>query len=214
MLLDAYCRERLAELVPNQNSFGHMHRWLKHDAYRHLAESPEGIDHPFTPDKEPYSLCPIDPGSLDLLAWPVRPIAASTAAASSTSAWMRRSTWAGTPSEACAEKGMGRAYLEFLKKIHGPSPSAAARCSSGATSSCATSRLVLEPSRDVIALEWGYEADYPFAENVALIAAPGRSFYVCPGTSSWNTLSAAPTTRWATWRTRQPAAMSTGLSAT
>ena len=28
--LDHYCRERFIELVPNQNSFGHMERWLKH----------------------------------------------------------------------------------------------------------------------------------------------------------------------------------------
>ena len=56
--------ERHIELVPNQNSFGHMHRWLKHDAYRHW---PAGrID--TLPNKEPYSLCFIDPGSLDLLA--------------------------------------------------------------------------------------------------------------------------------------------------
>ena len=27
--LDAYCRERFIELVPNQNSFGHMHHWLE-----------------------------------------------------------------------------------------------------------------------------------------------------------------------------------------
>jgi hypothetical protein len=26
------------ELVPNQNSFGHFHRWLKHAAYRKYAE--------------------------------------------------------------------------------------------------------------------------------------------------------------------------------
>jgi hypothetical protein len=41
----------------------------------------------------------------------------------------------------------------------------------------------------VIALEWGYEADYPFADHAALIEASGRSFYVCPGTASWNTLA-------------------------
>ena len=49
--------------------------------------------------------------------------------------------------------------------------------------------LVAELPQDVIALEWGYEADYPFAEHAALIAKSGRSFYVCPGTSSWNTLA-------------------------
>jgi hypothetical protein len=49
--------------------------------------------------------------------------------------------------------------------------------------------LVAELPHDVVALEWGYEADYPFDKHGALIAASGRSFYVCPGTSSWNTLA-------------------------
>ena len=43
--LDAYCRQRFIELVPNQNSFGHMHRWLKHPAYNHLAELPDYTGH-------------------------------------------------------------------------------------------------------------------------------------------------------------------------
>ncbi len=36
--LDALCRERYVELVPNQNSLGHLHRWLVHEPYRQLAE--------------------------------------------------------------------------------------------------------------------------------------------------------------------------------
>ena len=32
--LDSYCSQRGIELVPNQNSFGHMERWLRHDAYK------------------------------------------------------------------------------------------------------------------------------------------------------------------------------------
>jgi len=35
--LDAYCRERFIELVPNQNSFGHLHRWFEHPQYLELA---------------------------------------------------------------------------------------------------------------------------------------------------------------------------------
>ena len=31
--LDAFCRERFVELVPNQNCLGHMNRWLKHPRY-------------------------------------------------------------------------------------------------------------------------------------------------------------------------------------
>ena len=65
--LDAFCRARHVELVPNQNSLGHMHRWLKHESYRHLAECPGGIVHPFAPPgtnvTEPFSLCATDPAA-------------------------------------------------------------------------------------------------------------------------------------------------------
>ena len=66
--LDEFCRRRQIELVPNQNSFGHFHRWLIHDPYRELAECPEGIEHAFSPKVEPFSLCAIDPRSLELIA--------------------------------------------------------------------------------------------------------------------------------------------------
>ncbi|MGC8783843.1 MAG: beta-N-acetylhexosaminidase, partial [Armatimonadota bacterium] len=67
--LDAYCRERFVELVPNQNSFGHMHRWLKLPRYRHLAECPDGFDWPWGGHSdEPFSLDPTNPESLQFIA--------------------------------------------------------------------------------------------------------------------------------------------------
>lgn len=36
MELDAYCRQRYIDFVPNQNCFGHMHRWLAREEYKHL----------------------------------------------------------------------------------------------------------------------------------------------------------------------------------
>lgn len=40
--LDQLCAEAGIELVPNQNCFGHMARWLAHPEYRDRAESPDG----------------------------------------------------------------------------------------------------------------------------------------------------------------------------
>ncbi len=37
-----YCKERFIDLVPNQNSFGHMGRWLTKPDLSHLAVAPEG----------------------------------------------------------------------------------------------------------------------------------------------------------------------------
>ena len=66
--LDQYCRERFIDLVPNQNSFGHMERWLRHSEYAHLAEAIDGAETPWGFRWEgPFSLCPTDPKSLKLL---------------------------------------------------------------------------------------------------------------------------------------------------
>jgi hypothetical protein len=40
--LDDLCADHGIELVPNQNCFGHMARWLAHPEYRDRAESPDG----------------------------------------------------------------------------------------------------------------------------------------------------------------------------
>ena len=42
--------------------------------------------------------------------------------------------------------------------------------------------------RRIIALNWGYEADHPFESEAALFAKAKIPFYVCPGTSTWQTL--------------------------
>ena len=69
MRLDAHCRTRFVELVPNQNSFGHLHRWLELPGYIHLAECPEGFEFPWGGRHDgPFSLDPTNPQSLALLA--------------------------------------------------------------------------------------------------------------------------------------------------
>lgn len=42
--LDAYCRAKFVALVPNQQSCGHLHKFLVHKRYEGLAECPEGVD--------------------------------------------------------------------------------------------------------------------------------------------------------------------------
>jgi hexosaminidase len=65
--LDAYCRERHVELVPNQNAFGHMHRWLTLDDYAHLAETHGEFPVPWGVHQGPFSLAPGHPGSMALV---------------------------------------------------------------------------------------------------------------------------------------------------
>lgn len=189
--LDAYCRERYVELVPNQNSFGHMHRWLKFDTYRHLAEAPDGVHHPFTPIREPFSLCPLDPGSIDLLADLYDQLLPNfTSRQFNVGLDETFDLGMGRSKAECEARGTGRVYLDFLIKVY---DLVTRRGHTMQFWSDIIVRdqpdLVAELPRDVVALEWGYEADYPFAKHAEMVAASGRSFYVCPGTSSWNTLA-------------------------
>ena len=64
--LDLFCAMHGIDLVPNQNSFGHLERWLVRPEYNHLAELPHGgAPLPWGGfKKDPTTLCPTDPASL------------------------------------------------------------------------------------------------------------------------------------------------------
>ena len=64
--IDAFCRERHLELVPNQNCLGHMERWLRHDRYRPLAIAPDGFIDIRGRHHEPTTVQPAAPASLAL----------------------------------------------------------------------------------------------------------------------------------------------------
>ena len=49
--------------------------------------------------------------------------------------------------------------------------------------------LIAELPKDVVALDWGYEANHPFDRECAAFRQAGLEFYVCPGTSSWRSLA-------------------------
>lgn len=192
--LDRFCRERFIELIPNQNSFGHLHRWLTHEPYRQLAECPQGVDHPFTRRREPFSLCPLDPGSLTLLEDlydQLLPNFTSTrfnvGCDETFDLGLCRSA------EACARLGKEQVYLDFVRQIHGLVTQRGRRMQLWGDIILTRPDLVSELPRDAMLLDWGYEADHPFAEHCARFAESGLSFYVCPGTSSWLSLAGRTT---------------------
>src|SRR5690606_20159639 len=86
---------------------------------------------------------------------------------------------------ACAERGIGRVYLEHLRAVHRLAAERGRRIQVWADVLMQHPELVPELPRDVTALLWGYEADHPFAREAELVAASGLPFLVCPGTSAW-----------------------------
>jgi len=190
LTLDAYCRERFIELVPNQNSFGHMRRWLIHDRYRHLAECPHGCDTSWGRFDEPFSLCPEDPGSLELLRGLYDELLPHFSSHQvNVGCDETVDLGQGRSKAAVEERGKGRVYLGFLLAIYRELKARGYRMQIWGDIIMKHPELVGELPRDVIALEWGYEADHPFDSHGAILAASGVPFYVCPGTSSWNSVA-------------------------
>jgi len=190
LLLDAHCSERHVELVPNQNSFGHMHRWLIHEPYRRLAECPDGIDHPFSPDREPYGLCPTDPDSLSFLAGLYDQLLPQFQSGQINVGLDETfDLGLGRSAARCREIGTERVYLEFLHEVHRMVGRRGRRMQFWGDIILKRPDLIGELPRDAIALEWGYEADHPFEVHTRHFADANLEFYVCPGTSSWNSIA-------------------------
>lgn len=189
LALDAYCRERFIELVPNQNSFGHMRRWLVHPEYNDLAECPGGCDTIWGYFDEPFTLNPSDPRSLDL----VRSLYDELLPHFSSSQFNvgcdeTVDLGRGRSKALVEEKGEGRVYFDFLMEIYREVSKRGRTMQFWGDIIVNHPDLVAELPRDVIALEWGYEATHDFDGRAAVFARSGIPFYVCPGTATWNTV--------------------------
>ncbi len=188
--LDAHCRNRHIELVPNQNSFGHLHRWLVHEPYRRLAECPDGIEHPFSEEREPFSLCPLDPGSLRLLEELFDQLLPNfTSRRFNVGFDETLDLGQGRSAAACAERGRTTVYLDFLRQVHRLVERRGFRMLFWGDIILEEPERVVDLPRDIVALDWGYEAGHPFDDEAKRFAGAQRDFWVCPGTSSWNSLT-------------------------
>jgi hexosaminidase len=185
--LDAYCRDRFIDLVPNQNSFGHMTRWLVHPRYAPLAETHASFTVPWGETMSgPFSLCPLDPGSLALVRSLYDELLPHfSSALFNVGCDETFDLGQGRSRDECERRGIGRVYLDYLREVH------AEVIARGRTMQFWGDIIVQHPDlvpllpKDAIALEWGYEADHPFDAHGSQFASAGLPFYVCPGTSSW-----------------------------
>lgn len=187
--LDAYCRERFIELVPNQNSFGHMGRWLKHQPYNQYAEAPDGYQTKWG-FHEPTALCATDPRSIELVNELLDELdqyfsseQINVGCDETGDLGMVRTK------EICEEKGTGRVYLDFLLKIYANAEKNGRVMQFWGDIIKGYPELIPELPENIIAMVWGYRPDHPYEKECPQFQKSGVPFYVCPGTSSWGSLS-------------------------
>ncbi len=198
LALDEFCRQRHIELVPNQNSLGHMERWLKHDAYKPIAESPDGYvghfgDH-LGEVRPATSLNPLDPGSIELMSGLYDELLphfrSSLFNVGGDEPW---EFGQGRSKEEVDRRGRGRVYVDYLLKLYAEAKKRGRTMMFWADVIIKYPELIPEMPKDVIAFEWGYYAGHPYSIHSPMFAQSGIPFYVCPGTSSWNSFAGRTT---------------------
>ncbi|TRX71293.1 family 20 glycosylhydrolase [Carboxylicivirga sp. M1479] len=186
--LDHYCSERFIDLVPNQNSFGHMKRWLKHQEYEHLAELPK-------PGKTIWgmmsrtSLSPVETGSFELMSELYSELLPNfTSQYFNIGCDETVELGVGKSKALCNEIGKGRVYLDFVMKLKKEVDTYGKTTQFWGDIILHHPELIPELPKDMVALIWGYEANYPFDKHCPKFKEAGLPYYVCPGTSTWNTI--------------------------
>jgi hypothetical protein len=190
MQLDAYCKAHFVELVPNQNSFGHMERWLRHDEYRPMAEAPHGCKTSWGRFDHPFSLCPGDKRSIKFIEGLYDELLPHfTSSLFNVGCDETADLGCGRSKRICKQRGVGRVYLDFLLEIYRLVKDRGRTMQFWGDIILKHPELIPELPKDAIALEWGYEYDHPFEQHGAKFGASSIPYYVCPGTSSWNSLA-------------------------
>jgi hypothetical protein len=176
--------------VPNQNSFGHLRCFLEDPRLKKLAEIPK----PYAAEmndflRRPTTLAPNHPGTLPFLRGLYDELLPNFSSQFFNIGGDE--TWdlgKGQSKKQCVAKGKGRVYLNFLKQLHREITARDRKMMFWGDIILKYPALIRELPKDVVALNWGYEADHPFEAEAAQFAKAKIRFYVCPGTSTWQTM--------------------------
>ncbi len=175
--LDAFCRQRHVELMPNLQSFGHARNTLTLVEYQHLAET--DLLWTLSPAfEETYTL--LDELYADMLP-------AFTSVTFNVGCDETYDLGQGASKVLAGEIGVGRVYLNHLLRLRELAARRGRRIQVWGDVLLHHPELIAELPDDVTLLDWHYDPadEYPTVET---FAGAGRRFWVCPGVGSWNSL--------------------------
>ncbi len=201
--LDAFCRARHVELVPNQNCLGHMNRWLAHEPYRQLAIAPDGFVDPYGITRPPMTMEPANPGSLklvrELLAELLPLFTSHRVHVGLDEAWE-------LPASRMDD------FLAWVSTLRGLPELEGREMLMWGDMLAGHADLLARLPAGVTVCEWGYDDWHPFDERCAVLATSGVPFWVAPGTSAWLTILGRVTNARATCRKAAEAALAHGAT--
>jgi hypothetical protein len=174
--LVAYAKSRYVTIVPEQQTFGHLHHVLKYEIYSDVAERPHG--HVLTPTKErSYEL--IKAMYTDLV--PLFPGPFLHVGGDETFELGHGQTAA-----RAAEVGLGRVYLEHMQKVNSILQPYHKQPMFWGDIALKYPPLLGSLPKDMIAVPWDYGAGTTFEGIIQPYRDAGLRVMVAPGVNNWN----------------------------
>ncbi len=171
-----YARRFHITIIPQQQTFGHLHHALKYELYAPLAETPHG-----------HVLAPGQPGSLEV----TRQLFAEIDSLFPSpfvhlGADETFELGKGQTKPMVDSLGLGRVYIDYLRAIEATLRRPGKRFLFWGDIAVRDTALVPSLPKDMIAVGWEYGAARGFDRWLRPFRAAGMETWVAPGVSSWN----------------------------
>jgi hexosaminidase len=174
--LVVYARRFHVELVPEQQTFGHLHKALRLEKYAELAETPYGD-----------VLSPQQEGTYKLIAdWYRELNELFPGRFFHIGADETFELGEGQSREAARTRGVGTIYFEHLNRVRDVLKPYNRRLMFWGDIALHHPDLIGNIPKDMIVMNWQYGARDDFADSINPFKAAGLEQFVCPGAHNWN----------------------------
>ncbi|MGD9605083.1 MAG: family 20 glycosylhydrolase [Bacilli bacterium] len=183
--LEIFANEHFIDLVPNENGFGHMAKWLATDEFKDLAEKPDGI-FLWGRHRQPSTLNPLDPKSFELVKTLYKDMLSIAH-----SPYFNMNfdepfeLGKGRSQEACEQEGVGHVYIDFVLKAYNEIKKYHKIPLIWGDVLNHHPELLYRLPDDMLFIDWGYDGNYPFSTHLKKLSNLDKRFLAAPGTTSW-----------------------------
>ena len=183
--LVAYAAQYHITVIPEQESFGHLHHVLKFEQFSGLGETAHGS-----------VLAPGDPATLPLIAsWFSELAAVFPGPYAHVGADETFELGLGKTHEQVEKQGLGAVYIDFLKQIHTTLEPTHKQLIFWGDIAVKSPELVSTLPKDMIAVPWEYEPRQSYKPLIEPFTKAGLETWVAPGVSQLESSSTPTTTR-------------------
>lgn len=171
-----YAAKYHVTVIPEQESFGHLHHVLKFEQYSPLGETARGA-----------VLAPGDAATLPVIGnWFGELAKVFPAPYAHIGADETFELGLGRTRAEVKQRGLGAVYLDFLKQIHTTLAPYHKQLLFWGDIAVNSPDLVATLPKDMIAVPWRYDADPDFTALIVPFTKAGLETWVAPGVNNWN----------------------------